>query len=177
MGPLTRNAYEVTESFVSDAGREYVKVNYKGIDQTGYLSRISGPGRTITEKWYNEKKKEEEEDNVRVVATFKRSTSNTTGYGPGDEVTGTIEVGGVFAPKDAPTKPELIQKIYNILENAGIGGWMAQSYAKKGTNIQRKDTEAEPTGYDPTVSFSNISFKKGPTKEYDIDENQETFDV
>lgn len=177
MGPLTRNAYEVAESFVAENGREYLKVNYKGINQTGYLSRIGGPGNSITKSWFEEKKREETEKNVRVVATFKKSTKETKGYGPGDEVTGTIEIGGVFKPKNAPTNGELRQKIENILSDAQIGGFMAAKYAFEGTSIQRKETDQNATGYDPTVSFSNIAFAKGPTLGFNVDEKQETFDV
>lgn len=55
---FTRNNYKVVESFVSDTGRTYAKVVWKGIEQTGYISRLGGPGRTISKSWYKEKKRE-----------------------------------------------------------------------------------------------------------------------
>ncbi len=55
---FTRNNYTVLESFTDPNGREYAKVLWKGIESTGYISRISGPGRTITEEWYKDKKRE-----------------------------------------------------------------------------------------------------------------------
>jgi len=66
-GPLTRNAYTVKESFETDNGRTYLKVEYKGINQTGYLSRVKGPGNPITRDWYRRKKREWEKDRDETI--------------------------------------------------------------------------------------------------------------
>lgn len=64
---FTRNNYRVDESFRADNGKEYCKVTWKGINQTGYISRVSGPGKTITKGWYQRKKREEEEEEEEEV--------------------------------------------------------------------------------------------------------------
>jgi len=62
MSEFTRNNYREVESFTAANGREYLEVEWKGIDQTGFISRIEGPGRTITRDWYKRKKRQNEED-------------------------------------------------------------------------------------------------------------------
>lgn len=115
--------------------------------------------------------------NIRVTATWKRDTNDTAGYGPGDVVTGTVEIGGVFSPRNEPTDAELIQRIHNILEDSEVGGFMAQSFARMGTNVERRKTESDPTGFDPAVSNASISFERGKEHLYDVDAEQQQFDV
>lgn len=59
---FTRNNYNVVESFWASNGKQYCKVTWKGIKQTGYISRVGGPGKTISRDWYLRKKREEEEE-------------------------------------------------------------------------------------------------------------------
>ena len=59
--PLSRNQYRVIESFTDQVGqgKEYAKVEYKGIEETGYISRVKGAGDEISKEWYQEKKRQQ----------------------------------------------------------------------------------------------------------------------
>ena len=75
--PKSRNQYRVIESFTDQVGqgKEYAKVEYKGIEETGYISRVKGPGDTITEKHYKKKKREQPDQLYRVTIAANREYS------------------------------------------------------------------------------------------------------
>jgi len=75
--PLSRDQYEVTESFRDQVGKgkEYAKVKYKGINETGYISRVKGPGDEISKDWYQEKKRQQPDQLYRVTIAANREYS------------------------------------------------------------------------------------------------------
>lgn len=81
--PQSRNQYEVIESFVDQvgAGKEYAKVRYKGIEQVGYISRVAGPGKSISEDWYKEKKRQQPDELVRRVVGMVKGNYRTSEFG------------------------------------------------------------------------------------------------
>jgi len=77
--PNSRNTYNVVEIFKHPNGREYAKVRYKGIDQTGYIARVQGPGYSITRGHYLKKKKEAEEGRYRTTLICDDATRDKYG--------------------------------------------------------------------------------------------------
>ena len=75
--PLSRDQYEVKESFKDQVGlgKEYAKVEYKGIEKTGYIARVKGPGKKISKDWYQEKKGQQPEQLFRVTIAANREYS------------------------------------------------------------------------------------------------------
>jgi hypothetical protein len=72
--PQSRDQYEVIESFTDQVGlgKEYAKVRYKGIDQVGYISRVDGPGDEISKEWYQEKKRQQPDAEMkRIIGVVK----------------------------------------------------------------------------------------------------------
>jgi len=69
--PLSRDQYVVKESFTDKVGegKEYAKVEYKGINETGYISRVEGPGDKISKEWYQEKKRKQPDETPRPPPT------------------------------------------------------------------------------------------------------------
>ena len=72
--PTSRSQYRVVKSFTDTEGlgKEYAKVEYKGIGETGYISRIAGPGDEITKKRYREKQREQPDQLYRVTIAANR---------------------------------------------------------------------------------------------------------
>lgn len=186
---FTRNNYTVEESFTADNGREYVKVRWKGIGQTGYVSRIAGPGRTISEDWYREKKREEEDEGVtpppprylkeRVVATYaKQDTHDTMGYGANDKVTVEIEIAGLFDRTTSPDDREVTRTMHRI---ASLAAKQLPFVDTSGdVSISRDDVSTDINTHrwfkGAPQSTIVIDFKRGPEKTYDVDPNTPSID-
>lgn len=176
--PLSRSAYNVVESFTADNGFEYAKVVYKGIEQTGYISRIAGPGNTITEGWYKEKKREEEPEeppeppgpNTEIIVTVNGETRTTKGFGGGDTVKVEAEISGVFSPGEAPELGTVKDRATTLARE--IGRQMA-FIDKDKVNVQRRTTMKEATNEFNVDEDLSIEFdRSSESYQYELDPDQ-----
>jgi len=172
--PTSRNQYTVQESFEADNGFEYAKVEYKGIGETGYVSRIAGPGNDITEGWYKEKKREQEDDddtNIRVTGTLFVETRNTSHVGDATELE--MEVGGVFSEDDAPSEDELENKIDETMEGVYEQVTFSSRHNTNDINVSLQETEADPDGWqNQNVTVNNVDAWDNTPEDYEIDVDQ-----
>jgi hypothetical protein len=185
MAEFTRNHYEVQESFVADNGRTYLKVNWKGIDQTGYLSRIGGPGRTITGKWYKEKKREETDDEPPGRCVFKsvhyqqeyESESGSVGWGAGETQEFTADMDGRFMPPDGgPSEAEMKERLQrSIREFAEKVVWVDVP-PKRDIQYQERRENNRPTGWG-TFEVTITSDKAPGVYSYSIDPETGALDI
>lgn len=181
--PQSRNNYEVIESFTDEVGqgKEYAKVRYKGIDETGYISRVGGPGDSITKDWYREKKNQQPEDDdigdeppptervERVIAVMKGEYDETKGFGAADSLDWKLEINGKFKPSSTPSDSE----ITNIMKEIAQQSQAAMPFIDPNTEVKidKSTQQSYPGGWKYGFPFSwlEVNFNQGNNYRYDVD--------
>jgi len=172
-GPLSRDAYVVEERFTDTVGqgKDYLKVRYKGIGTVGYLSRVAGPGRSISKRQYQRKKKQQpdEQDTFDVTVTIEKE------YEPDkrsrfDEWEARLEITGTYkADSEEAAENRGRNKMRQILSFAS-----EQIPPLNPDELEIRSmaqaTEARPTGWfnPPDKPVLEIEFSYG-TYEYVVD--------
>jgi len=171
-GPLSRDQYEVVESFTDQvgAGKDYLKVRYKGLGTTGYLSRVAGPGKSISKSWYKEKKRQQPGEEPYDITAAIRKEYDASPETDAEDWNARLEITGTFrqrSQEDGEKRAE--DKMKEILADAGAeipplqpGQLVIKTFAEP--------TESAPTGWVDTSDKPILTMEFGwGTKEYVVD--------
>ena len=185
--PLSRDQYRVIESFTDQVGqgKEYAKVEYKGIEQIGYISRVKGPGNEISKEWYQEKKTQQPDQLYRVTISANREYETDQIPLPGWKSWAISFESTTFRKFDSKgdALDDGIEKLNNIADLVSeeippMNDVNAKAKPDAELSVEATEAEGEFRPWSPAVlevSFSGGGLD-GSTFTYDLDVENERID-